>query len=61
MLVKFICLDVSNNIHINNHADYIRLTLCEVINLSMPFLQAYQNQFASFSPFISDLKIKAKS
>ena len=24
------------------------LTLCDIINLSIPFLQAYQHQYASF-------------
>ena len=48
----------SNSRHIDNYADYIatQLTLCDVINLLIPFLQAFQEVFHLS---ISDLKMKA--
>ena len=36
----------------------LQLTLHNVVNLSTPFLQAYQHQFASFSPFCKQFEDK---
>ena len=38
----------------------IMLTLCDIINLSMPFLQVYQHHLQVSHLSVSDLKMKAK-
>ena len=73
MLVKPICLcvattltawllniGISNSRCIDNYVDYTSGWLCDVINLSIPFLQNYWHQFVSFSPFYKQFKDKSK-
>ena len=52
-LVKSICLGVrfdNYGISNDNYVDWQQLT-CDVIKFLAPFLQAYQHQFTSLSPF----------
>ena len=51
---RFKCLTGKCNYNNNTNNNDIRLTFHDIINLSAPFLQAYQCQVSS------DLKMKAK-
>ena len=54
-------MGISDSGRIDNYAAYASGRLHDVINLSTSFLQAYQHQLTSFSPFCKQYKDKTKA